>query len=89
MAFATKHEKKPVAPPPYTVTLELSHEEAEVLRGVLSKIGGLPHGTWRQYTDHINQVLQEAGVRYVRLPAEGMQHSIYATGRFPKPSEDE
>jgi type II secretory pathway component PulM len=62
MAKATKNEV--VA---YTVTLEMTDREAEVLLNIMEKIGGDGTRSPRADADAIAEALRDAGVRLVKL----------------------
>lgn len=70
MAKATKHEVKPTTPP-YTVTLELSREEAEGLRSLLNLVSG--EGEWGY---QVWEALLMAGVQDAHID----RHSIEING---------
>jgi hypothetical protein len=46
------------------VVLELSLEEAQTLRTILSAIGGCPRKSLRYYCEKITSVLDQAGIGY-------------------------
>lgn len=58
MAKATLKPIEPVKP---NVLLELTHEEALVLRKVTGMIGGVPGTTRRKHTDAIQRALAAVG----------------------------
>lgn len=79
MAKATK------TPSDYTLTLELSREEAEMMLFILRQIGGSPEGK-RGICDSINLALLKAGVDVVDAdllpllsPFPCTRNSIYFT----------
>ena len=59
------------------IVLELTIQEAEVLRSVLHRIGGDPVFSPRQLTNCINDALEEAGVKNVYHDVYGHSQAIY------------
>ena len=66
MAYATKMSKVVVVEKivPDGVTLNLSHEEARVLKIILSKVAGHPDRTLRGYQTRISDALEDAGYKF-------------------------
>ncbi len=64
MAKATRTTIPPVpVEPKVIITLELSIEEAETLRGITQRIGGTAHSR-RGHMSAIGRALSDAGVQY-------------------------
>ena len=78
MAKATKR-LLPAFPvvPKYTVTLELSQNEAETLFAVTTRIGGVPEKSRRQFMDNIGKALSNAGVNAVDFKTQASNRAIY------------
>ena len=70
MAKATREDLPVVGPPPFKVILELSQDEALVLRAVCERIGGAPETTSRGKMEAISKALDRA------LPRMADWHSI-------------
>ena len=51
---------------PDGVMLDLTHEEARVLKIILSRVAGHPGNTLRGYQNRISDALEDAGYRYSR-----------------------
>ena len=82
MAKATRTTIPPVpVEPKVVITLELSIEEAETLRGIAGRIGGSPTGR-RRHMDAISSALYIAGVRgsIGDSEVEKSNQAIYFTG---------
>lgn len=66
-------------PPPKTVALEMSPEEARTLRQVLRTVGGDPLGPWR-IIKQIDMALRETGIGHTEHPrqldSQGYTHSF-------------
>jgi hypothetical protein len=79
MATATKTIQPPAAPV-YRVTLDLSMEEAELLYGILDRIGGCPSGR-RRFATSIRTALIDAGVSssFGEYETEACNRAIYFT----------
>lgn len=62
MAKATRNTAPPVPPPPDTITLELTLEEAQVLADIGMRIGGDPEKSRRKLVNSIREALFDVGI---------------------------
>lgn len=63
MAKVTVNRQQPAPVPPIiSVTLELTHEEAQVLVDIFDFVGGDPVRSRRKYTDRIQDAMRDAGI---------------------------
>lgn len=74
----------PPAEPEFTVTIELSKDEARCLKGVLQAIGGDPCDTWRRHTQSVSEALGSIVGFVKELPTQYGSSKIYAKGPLPK-----
>lgn len=64
---------------PDGVSLELTHEEARVLKIILGKVAGHPGSTLRGYQSRISDVLEDAGYKYNSADMESITGSLVFT----------
>ncbi len=66
-----------------TVVLNLTDEEATVMRQLMDYVGGCPRNTYRAVTDTVAAKLCDAGSKWYSNDAVAFDGAIYATERLP------